>query len=102
MTDQTINEQATPWIVVLVPTVMDGEVLRWHRTEQQARRGDEAMSVSRKGVLVHAYLHEIPALLLTIAEDLRQALMRGRSVRHAATHVWLPLGNLTRIKQEEA
>ena len=75
-----------PWVVVVDHTVMDGQVVRWYRTEQEAATGREVMSASRNGVLVNGFLQTIPPNLLTIAEDLRQALRAGRDVRHAATH----------------
>lgn len=76
------------WIVTTTPTVMDGQVLRWYATVRQAEAGTETLSVSRNGVLVHAYLHEVPPELLAIAEELRQALRAGRDVTSAATHRW--------------
>ena len=75
-----------PWVVVVDHTVMDGQVVRWYRTEQQAANGREVMSASRNGVLVNGFMHEIPAALRGIADDLYRALAKGFDARHAATH----------------
>lgn len=79
-------DQTAPWVVIVTPTIMDGQVVRWYRTVQQAQHGEPSLSVSRNGVLLNSYLHELPPELLAIAEDLRRSMLAGRDVSHAATH----------------
>ena len=74
-------------IVISYPTVMDGTVLRWYRDETAAEHGIEAMSASRNGVQVHAFLHQIPDEDLANARAAHAALRdRSGSVTHLVTH----------------
>jgi hypothetical protein len=72
-------------IVVAFPTVMDGLVLRWYRTEDAWKRSTEVISASRNGVSIHCeYLHQVPAGWL---EDAQQA------------HRWLESGRVEQARQ---
>jgi hypothetical protein len=74
-------------IVTISPTVMDGQVVRWYASEAAAEHGDSQMSASRHGVLVHCFLHLIPAEHLAEAQRLYGVLRDGGQVPDGvATH----------------
>lgn len=78
-------------IVTVTPTIMDGTVVRWHYDETplaELSSHQPQVSASRNGVLVHGYLHTIPAEVLATAKDVCAQLKRDRraDVQHLATH----------------
>lgn len=93
-------------IVTVTSTVMDGTVVRWHRSLQAAEHHRPILSASRNGVQTHndVYLHEIPAEVLRTANDAYEKLRRDRAadVRHLATHVNRGPSNGPLIPIEEA
>lgn len=73
-------------IVIITPTIMDGQVVRWYITESAARNGDESLSASRNGVRVFGYLDDIPAEVLEQAKAAYETLRAGGDVEELATH----------------
>lgn len=80
---------AEPMVVIATPTIMDGLVVRWHRSESAAENGSELMSASRNGIQVHCYLHQVPEDVLATARWAHEQLAAGRAyeeVQALATH----------------
>lgn len=75
-------------IVVAYPTIKDGLVLRWYRTEKDATEGDEFMSVSRNGASIYCAAAEVPPE--AAADAVRAATLfelgRDEEVHQLATH----------------
>lgn len=72
-------------IVTTTPTIQDGQVLRWHLSEDSANYGDEIASASRNAILVDGNLLKIEPII----GDLKRAyerLARGEDVTDMATH----------------
>lgn len=63
-------------VVVITPTIMDGPVVRWYRSEAAARHGGEIMSASRNGVRIGVYLHRVPADAIADAQQAYRSLAR--------------------------
>lgn len=94
-------------IVTVTPTIMDGTVVRWYATENPEGLGEPQVSVSRNGVLVSGYLHEVPEAVLAQAQELHRRWRRDRDawpdVRKLATHRRRGiLGPLEPVEQQEA
>ena len=89
-------------IIISFPTIMDGQVLRWYRDRTAVENGDESMSVSRNGVQIAAYLHQIPDEQLEAARNAYERLKRGQEVPDVATHTIGFFGrNLAPIEREK-
>jgi hypothetical protein len=77
-------------IVTVTSTVMDGTVVRWYTSECAEDLGREQVSVSRNGVLVNGYLHEVPESVLNQAKQLHEGWQVNRDawpdVDRIATH----------------
>jgi hypothetical protein len=77
-------------IVTVTPTVMDGTVVRWYAGDDPDSIGSPQVSVSRYGVLVNGYLHEVPESVLNQAKQLHEGWQRDRNawpdVEKLATH----------------
>jgi hypothetical protein len=93
-------------IIIAFPTVMDGIVLRWYRDQTGAEIGDELMSVSREGVRVNCFQHEIPEQHMNTASEAYATLRdRAGDVGHLATHRWsraVGRQQLVKIEKENA
>lgn len=93
-------------IVTVTPTIQDGIVVRWYDNPNAAVYGHELVSASRNGVLVHAYLNEVPADILDRAREAYEILRDGKppeTVYAMATHrSRLLSGDLEPIVREEA
>jgi hypothetical protein len=74
-------------IVTVTATVMDGTVVRWHASERAEALGREQVSVSRNGVLVNGYLHEVPEDVLTMAQEIHRGWQNNRNA-------WPDIGKL--------
>ncbi|MBM0257360.1 hypothetical protein [Micromonospora sp. 4G55] len=78
-------------IVTVTHTIMDGAVVRWYRPDMpldQLLTARPAISASREGVLVNAYLHEVPEFVLALAQNIHATFQRNPNapVQHLATH----------------
>lgn len=77
-------------VITVTRTVMDGQVVRWHRDLLAATNNSPVLSASRRGVMVHnnAYLNTIPAGWLANATEVFEhlAAVRGADLSHLATH----------------
>lgn len=76
-------------VVTVTATVIDGTVVRWHRSLTAAANHRPAVSASRSGVCVHdRYLTDVPEDWLTAARAVYEALRFDRDayVGHLATH----------------
>lgn len=97
-------------VVIYTPTVMDGAVVRWYRSEDAAMAGTPILSVSREGIYTPTAMHLVPAGALNQATELHRLLFnrstyeRGVNVcRDMATHQLSFMGrNLTRIDHQGA
>jgi hypothetical protein len=67
-----MTEQRT--VVLVTPTIQDGTVVRWYRSDASAKGGNEFMSASRNGVLVHVFLHTVSEDLLAQADEVHRIL----------------------------
>jgi hypothetical protein len=70
-------------------TIMDGQVVRWHRDTRAAENHRPALSASRNGVAVHeTYLSDIPTDWLDAARAAYEELAgdRNADLRRLATH----------------
>jgi hypothetical protein len=68
------------YIVIATPTLMDGTVVRWYRSEAAHERGAEQVSASRNGVIVNGFLHEVPQEVMGQAGEAYQ-ILQGRTAR---------------------
>lgn len=75
-------------IVTVSPTIMDGAVVRWYSSEDAVEYGREMCSASRNGVRVNGYLTDVPADVLSAAQQAYESLRRDdrTDVGHLATH----------------
>lgn len=78
-------------IVTVTPTIMDGQVVRWYRDSlalDDILSAEPVVSASRNGVLIGGYLHQVPADVLALAQDVHANLARDRNapVQQLATH----------------
>ena len=75
-------------VITVTPTVMDGQVVRWYRSETAAENACEVLSASRNGVMARGYLTEIPDEWIAAAKDVYETLRSNRDAdaRHLATH----------------
>jgi hypothetical protein len=77
-------------IVTVTPTVMDGTVVRWYAGDNPDSIGSPQVSVSRNGVLVNGYLHEVPEGVLDQAKQLYEGWRINRDawpdIDRIATH----------------
>jgi hypothetical protein len=77
-------------IVTVTATVMDGTVVRWYDDRNIEGIGRPWVSVSRNGVLVDGYLHEVPEVVLALAQEIHRGWQRDRDawpdIRKLATH----------------
>lgn len=75
-------------VCVAFPTIMDGLVLRWYASPDAYVNGAEMVSASRNGVRVLTFLHEVPADVLTQAQEAHTLIARGRGdeAQAMATH----------------
>jgi hypothetical protein len=77
-------------IVIVTPTIMDGVVVRWYVSEASAENGRERISVSRNGVMVNGYLHEVPDDIFALANEIYLTWKRDPNawpdIQKAATH----------------
>lgn len=76
-------------VVTVTTTVMDGTVVRWHRSVYAAQTMSPEVSASRKGVRIHAaYLTEVPAEWVDAARAAHEVLAQNRvaDLSHLATH----------------
>lgn len=79
----------TPPVVTVTPTILDGTVVRWYLTAAAADRGHEAVSASRNGIIVKAYLNEVPPEVIAQAEEAYEILRDNgprELVQDMATH----------------
>jgi hypothetical protein len=84
------------------PTIIDGPVIRWYRDLGHAEGRAAAISVSRDGVSVDAFIRttaDRDALLVAIerAVDVQGQILNGEDVSHHATHERARLGRLEEI-----
>jgi len=84
-------------IVIVTPTILDGQVVRWYASEEAAQYGQEILSASRRGVQVEGFLHDVPDDVLTQARDAHRVLAAGGDVGHLATHRKERFGDLVPI-----
>lgn len=91
-------------IVTVAKAAVDGTIVRWHTCLDAARIYQPAMTASRHGVRVEAYLHEIPAEQLRAAQRAYDALRADRNadMSHLATHVNRGPSNGPLVPVEEA
>ena len=85
------TETTTSWVVTCTPTIMDGFVVRWYRSEAAAQMGNEIVSASRNGVRVNTFIgtgdaYRAVSDLLVHAWAVMRMIQRGEDVRHLATH----------------
>lgn len=85
------KDTAPPAVVVAVPTIMDGLILRWYRNADVARYSDSAvLSASRSGVMLNSgsFLHDIPPAWISDAQRAHEMLQHGQRdrAREMATH----------------
>jgi hypothetical protein len=76
-------------VITVTATVMDGQVVRWHRTVDAATNHRPVLSASRNGVAVHAeYLTDVPREWIDAAKAAHASLTASRNadMRHLATH----------------
>ncbi len=75
-------------VVIAYPTIMDGLVLRWYRTEADAVGGDEFMSVSRNGISIYCSPLDIQTQAKINAGEALKLLELGRrdEAERYATH----------------
>lgn len=77
-------------VITVNTTVMDGQVVRWHRSVSDATIYRPVISASRQGVAVHAeYLTDVPDEWVAAAREAYAELKanRGADLRSLATHV---------------
>lgn len=77
-------------VITVSATLMDGQVVRWHRSVSDATIHRPVISASRNGVAVHAeYLTDVPDEWVSAAREAHATLKRNRSadLRSLATHV---------------
>ncbi len=82
-----MSDEKTP-VVIAFPTIMDGLVLRWYRSEKDATEGDEFMSVSRNGCSIYCSASEVPPAAAADAANALELFRLGREddVKAMATH----------------
>ncbi|MEU2699565.1 hypothetical protein [Micromonospora aurantiaca (nom. illeg.)] len=78
-------------IVTVTHTLMDGTVVRWYpdsTTLDQLPAAKPQLSASRNGVLIGGYLHQVPADVLALAQNVHTNLHHDHNapVQHLATH----------------
>lgn len=76
-------------IVIAFPTIMDGLVLRWYRSEDDIEFfRDEFMSVSRNGCEIYCSASEVPRAAAALAANALELLRWGKDedARKLATH----------------
>lgn len=76
-------------VVTVTATVMDGTVVRWHRSVSAAEIHRPTVSASRNGVMVHGeYLTDVPPEWIEAATKAYEQLRRARraDLTHLATH----------------
>jgi hypothetical protein len=73
-------------IVIVTPTIMDGQVIRWYATRDAAENGDEMLSASRNGVRIKVYLDDVPEDVLGQAKAAYKELRSGGDASALATH----------------
>lgn len=98
---------AEPPVITVTATVMDGQVVRWHRTVQAAATMRPEVSASRNGVAVHAqYLTDVPPEWVDAAKAAHSVMRCNRQadMRILATHINQGPSNgpLVPVEQKEA
>jgi len=71
-------------IVIVIPTIMDGQVLRWYLGRDAVENGDEMLSASRNGVQV--FVDDVPDEVMAQAKAAYDTLRRGGDASGLATH----------------
>lgn len=75
------------FLVTSTPTVCDGTVLRWYRSEHAARYGNESISASRNGVFGQHGHHLNPGIFNAAwSAHLRLAADRDADMSDLVTH----------------
>lgn len=74
------------YVVVSYPTVMDGTVIRWYRSDQAAIAGESIISASRNGVMSHGALITPDVFEAAWVVHERLKLDRRADLRDVVTH----------------
>lgn len=79
---------AAPPVVTVLDKTLDGAMVRWSRTVDDAREMLAVLVATREGVKVgpRVYLTEIPEEWVAAAKAAYRALADGAGVSHLATH----------------
>lgn len=88
-------------IVIVTPTILQGQVVRWYGSEQTAQYGQEMVSASRNGVQVPGFLHDVPDDVMSQAREAYRVLAARGDVGHLATHRKERYGDLYPIERAE-
>ncbi|HEY0638386.1 MAG TPA: hypothetical protein VGD67_12130 [Pseudonocardiaceae bacterium] len=94
-----------PPVITVRATIMDGQVVAWHRDVNAAASHRRVVSASRNGVSVHTeYLHQVPASWLAAAQEAYGTLRADRraDLSDWATHrnSVVPNGPLVPVDRE--
>lgn len=78
-------------VVMVTPTICDGQVVRWYVNKHTADRGFEVVSASRNGICVGGQsprAEQIDGLiaLIRFAQSVSDAMAQGVDQSHLATH----------------
>jgi len=76
-------------VVVATATIMDGQVVRWYRSQAHATAHECSVSASGPRVSVHDDAYQtLPQEWVALAMDVHRQLARdpGANVQHVATH----------------
>lgn len=71
-------------VVTVTPTILDGTVARWYRSETELAWGNETISASRNGVMGHGTY--ITPTDYDAAWTAHLAIKAGHDIQHLATH----------------
>ncbi|MEU8362322.1 hypothetical protein AB0C27_40520 [Nonomuraea sp. NPDC048882] len=92
-------------VITVTPTIMDGTVVRWHRSLSAAECHAPTVTASRHGVMVpNGYVTEVPPEWLQAAMGAYETLRRNRDadMKHLATHRHNIVANGPLVPVEEA
>ena len=73
-------------VIIVTPTIMDGQVVRWYAGKNAAENDDEMLSASSNGVRVFVYLDDVSDEVMAQAKAAYETLRTGGDVQHLATH----------------
>lgn len=76
-------------VITVTATIMDGAVVRWHRSQSAAEYCTPTVTASRNGVMVpNGYVTDVPPEWMQAAMQAHETLRRapGADMKHLATH----------------